>query len=123
MRELAWSLAIARARGLARAMQRPRTMSYDRDSKDPPRADGDDAAPDDDARAPPDDEVQRRGRERMLEIWRAAVRGVTEAAERARALPAKAAAPTSAEPPAAEDEAPASTWVFPAKSAARGSGN
>lgn len=63
---------------------------------------------------------QRRGRERMIALWRAAVQCVTEAAAR------EASARASDEPVTPLDDeielpsdAPAvDTWVFPAKAAA-----
>ena len=58
---------------------------------------------------------QRRGRERMLEMWRAAVAGITAAAQ-------QAAAPAN-RPAQAEDEDPAgevATWSFPPKVRAAG---
>ena len=69
---------------------------------------------------------QRRGRERLIGMWRAAVRGVTEAAQRAAAQndlkpapqPVVAAEPTEDSAPAAEP-----TWVLPPRRVPGGSGN
>ena len=60
---------------------------------------------------------QRRGRERMIGMWRAAVRGVTEAAQRAAARndvkvePRPVAAPEESSDRAAPADEP--TWVLP----------
>ena len=63
---------------------------------------------------------QRRGRERMLAIWRSAVECVTEAAQRQSALGAEAGDQEEAEAldRAAEPDAgppTVDTWVFPTK--------
>ncbi len=69
---------------------------------------------------------QRRGRERMIGMWRAAVRGVTEAAQRAAASNDIQVGPGPASAPAEADDASAPaaepTWVLP-PTRAPGSGN
>ena len=60
---------------------------------------------------------QRRGRERMITMWRSAVQCVTEAAQREAEARAHAE-PVEAEADVAAEQVPeVDTWVFPTKSA------
>lgn len=80
----------------------------------------------------PYDAEQRRGRERMIGLWRAAVQCVTEAAQRQAESSAGAGgdddegygpAPVAPEPKPARALDNATTWVFPTKPGAGVSGN
>ena len=103
-------------------------MSYDPEQKDPQGVEvtdtGDSDPSDDDGTETPFAAEQRRGRERMLGMWRAAVRGVAEAAQRAAASNDGKPPP---EPTPSEDAAPAAaaepTFVFPPRRAPGGSRN
>lgn len=59
-----------------------------------------------------DEDVQRRGRERMLAMWREAVECVTAAAAR-EAADRGAAGDDDTDATDATDAPPAATWVFP----------